>query len=168
MKKFVLSRFALTVPVVCLAVAASAVPLDRQSMKEGFWTTHVVTTSKPSGKVTDGHYSVCHSHAFDEWSEAREKRPGCTISQDSWSGNTRTVSMSCDMHGTTISNKSTTVMVSDSSVHNESHVTYTPAFMGMTEEIATMDFTYAGPCPAGVQPGDRVNENGSVMHLWRH
>jgi hypothetical protein len=40
--------------------------------------------------------------------------------------------------------------------------------MGKTSEKMTMDFAYVGSCPAGIQPGDRVSADGTVMHLWHH
>jgi len=58
--------------------------------------------------------------------------------------------------------------VSDTSIHSETNATYTPLFMGHASEKMTMDFAYVGSCPAGIQPGDRVDQTGAVRHLWRH
>ena len=72
------------------------------------------------------------------------------------------------MPSTTISTKSVGTYVSDTSVHTESTSTYTPAFMGQTRETMVVDWKYVGACPAGIQPGDRVASDGSVLHLWKH
>jgi predicted homoserine dehydrogenase-like protein len=151
-----------------LTAITSANALNAPALKEGFWSVHTVTTTNPGNKVSDGKYSICRNHAFDQHAEAAGKNMNCNIKSDSMQGNKHIVEMTCHVGPTTIVSKSVGTYQSDTSVHNETTASYAPAFMGNTLETMVMDFTYVGSCPAGVQPGDRVNQDGSVMHLWRH
>jgi hypothetical protein len=137
-------------------------------LKEGYWSVHTVTLSQPGNKTMDGKYFICRNHAYDAYVENRAQMPGCVIKSKSVQGNKYLTDLSCVVAGTTIATKSAMTYNSDASSHAETNSTYTPAFSGMTSEKMTMDFAYVGSCPAGIQPGDRVNQNGTVMHLWSH
>jgi hypothetical protein len=39
---------------------------------------------------------------------------------------------------------------------------------GKTEAIMFSDAKYLGSCPAGMQPGDRMDANGSIVHGGKH
>jgi hypothetical protein len=39
---------------------------------------------------------------------------------------------------------------------------------GKTETIMISDAKYLGSCPAGMQPGDRLNANGTIVHGRKH
>jgi hypothetical protein len=82
-------------------------------------------------------------------------------------GNKHITSGTCKIHDTTIATKSTSTYLGDTAVHVENDSTYTPAFVGRTQETMVIDFKYTGACPAGIQPGDRVASDGSVLHLWK-
>jgi hypothetical protein len=56
----------------------------------------------------------------------------------------------------------------DIAAHGESHTLYTPAMDGKTETIMFSDAKYLGSCPAGMQPGDRMDANGSNVHGGKH
>jgi hypothetical protein len=157
----------MTAVIALLGLIASAYALN-PSLKEGYWTVHTVTVDQPGNKTSEGKYSLCRNHAFDAANEARAKQPGCTMKSQSVQGNKHSTEMSCVVAGTTINSNGFSTYNSDTSVHSETNATYSPAFMGMTAEKMTVDFTYVGSCPAGIQPGDRVNQNGTVMHLWKH
>lgn len=154
--------------IALMGLIGSAYAIDNPPLKEGYWSVHSVIVDQPGNKTTEGKYFMCHNHAYDNYVESMQKTPGCVIKSKSVQGNKHTVEMSCVVAGTTIASKSTGTYNSDTSVHNESSSTYTPAFYGKTSEKMTMDFAYVGSCPAGIQPGDRVNSNGTVMHLWKH
>jgi hypothetical protein len=161
MKRPILTTIAL------LGLIGSAYALN-PPLKEGYWSVHMLTVDQPGNKTIDGKYFLCRNHAFDAYTEARQNQPGCVIKSQSTQGNKRSVELSCQLGATTITSKGVATYNSDTSTHSETSATYSPAFNGMTSEKVTMDFAYVGSCPAGIQPGDRVNQNGMVMHLWRH
>jgi hypothetical protein len=154
--------------IAALALIATAHATDNPSIKEGFWTVHSVTTDNPGNKVLQGAYSICRNHAFDHHLDDAVGMPGCTVKSDSVQGNKHVVEMVCHAGATTIVSKTVNAYLSDTHVHTETDATYTPPMMGHTQENMVIDWTYAGSCPAGIQPGDRVNQNGAVMHLWKH
>jgi hypothetical protein len=69
---------------------------------------------------------------------------------------------------TVIETKGTATFSGDTSTHSESHATYTPAMAGISEMTMIQDQKYVGSCPAGAQPGDRINADGTVIHLGKH
>jgi hypothetical protein len=149
-------------PTIALLILISIITTaraDAPPLKEGFWSVHQVTTDNPGNKVTDAHYSICRNHAYDHHIESAAKNPACTFSSDTMHGNQHIVSGTCHIHDTTITTKSTSTYLGDSAVHSET---------SSTQETMVSDFKYTGACPAGIQPGDRVGSDGSVLHLWKH
>lgn len=138
-------------------------------MKEGFWKVQTTTTSD-GGQPSTHTYSVCRNHAFDQHVRELEKKMEgmCTSISESTLGNKHTVSSVCQTSGTTMTTKGTVTVVSENEVRSESETTYSPPFQGATHDTLAMDFTYQGACPNGMQPGDRVLENGTIQHGWRH
>jgi hypothetical protein len=72
------------------------------------------------------------------------------------------------MGATTVDSKSVVTFEGESVAHSESHATYTPALTGFTEMTMSQDQKYLGSCPAGAQPGDLTQADGTVVHLWKH
>jgi len=154
--------------IALLGLIGSAYALDNPPVKEGYWSVHSVTVDQPGNKTFDGKYFMCRNHAFDAYLETKKNVPGCVTKSQSVQGNKHYTELSCAMGGTTINSKSTVIYNGDTSLHSETDATYTPLFMGHSAEKMTMDFAYVGSCPAGIQPGGRVSQDGTVMHLWRH
>ena len=154
--------------IALLGLIGSAYALDDPPIKEGYWSVHQVTVDQPGNKTIDGKYFICRNHAYDAYVETLKNVPGCVAKSKSVQGNKHFTEMSCAVAGTNIDTKSTLTYNSDTSIHSETNATYTPLFMGHASEKMTMDFAYVGSCPAGIQPGDRVDQTGAVRHLWRH
>jgi hypothetical protein len=154
--------------IALLSFIGTARAIDAPTYKEGFWAVHMVTTDNPGNKITDGKYSLCRNHAFDQHLDNTPKNPRCTSKTDALLGNKHVVETSCHFGTTTIDSRTVGTHINDTTVHSESTSTYTPALMGHTQETMVIDFKYLGACPAGIQPGDRVNSDGTVMHLWKH
>jgi len=157
--------------IVLLAVSAAALVLpaaraaDPQELKEGLWQIHTQTTDNPGGKKSEGTYSLCRDHAYDNAVRARAKQvKGCTVTDESLTGGKYSAESHCVVAGTTIDTKSTTTSQGDTAFHSESHSTYSPAMYGVNESTMVMEQKYVGSCPAGAKPGDRVNADGTVMH----
>ena len=147
---------------------AIAIAANHPELKEGLWSVHSQTTDNPGNKKSEGSYTICRSHAFDQSVEALVKNmKGCTMNE-SFQGNKYSVEMHCTVGTTVIDSKGTTTFDGDTSTHSESHATYTPALAGMTDITMIEDQKYTGSCPAGIQPGDRTNADGTVIHLGKH
>jgi hypothetical protein len=147
-----------------IALAANA-----PSLKEGLWSVHTVTINNPGNQKSEGTVSICRSHAYDESVEALAKNmKGCTTISESFEGGKRSVDMRCTVATSVIETKGKTTFDGDTSAHSEIHATYTPAMAGISEMTMIQDQKYVGSCPAGVQPGDRISADGTVMHSQRH
>ncbi|MGD1071791.1 MAG: DUF3617 family protein [Bryobacteraceae bacterium] len=141
---------------------------DAPEMKEGLWSIHTQIIDNPGNKKSEGTVTLCRDHAYDKSAEALAKNmKGCTIVRESREGNKYTAETHCVVAGTTIDSKGTTVFQGDTAWHAESHSTNTPAFYGVSESTSIIDQKYIGPCPAGVQPGDRTTADGKVTHTGR-
>ena len=92
---------------------------------------------------------------------------GCTVSSENIEGNKYSMEMHCTVGATVINSKGATTFDGDTSSHSETHATYAPAMAGISEMTMIQDQKYMGSCPAGVQPGDRTNADGTVIHLGK-
>ena len=164
MKKILVSAAATLWLLIGIANAS-----DPPELKEGLWSVHTQSIDNPGNQKSDGTYTLCRDHAYDQSVQARAKKmKGCTTVSETFQGGKLSTEMRCVVAGTVIETKGTTTSQGDTSVHSESHTTYTPAFAGKTESTMIMDQKYAGSCPAGAQPGDRIDPNGRVIHLGKH
>jgi hypothetical protein len=155
--------------LLAVSMAALAMPVARATdppeIKEGLWQIHTQTTDNPGAKKSEGTYSLCRDHAYDKSVQAKVKQmPGCTAANESFEAGKYSVQSHCVRAGTTIDSKSTTTSQGDTVLRSETHATYSPALFGVSESTMVTEQKYAGSCPAGVQPGDRINADGSVMH----
>lgn len=158
--------------ISALAMAAFMLPIayatDPPEVKEGLWTVHSEMTNNPGGQKIEGTYTLCRDHAFDQAVREREKGiKGCTTVSESFQDRKYSSEIHCAMGSTAIASKGTTTYQGDTSFHSETHAAYTPALGGVSESIIVMDQKYTGSCPAGTQPGDRTNEDGTVIHLGK-
>jgi hypothetical protein len=151
--------------LVSAVAGAGAAP--SLNAKEGLWSVHTQTIENPGNKKTDGTYTLCRDHAYDQSVEARAKNvQGCTVS-DSLQNGKYSAETHCTVAGTVVDSKGTTTAQGDTSFHSETRSTYTPAMAGVAETTMIMDQTYVGSCPAGAQPGDRTDASGRVTHLGK-
>ena len=155
----------MTKAMLYLAVAA-AWAADPPQMKDGLWSVHTVTTENPGDKKSDQTFSMCRNQAYDKAvrEAAKTNQKGCTW-EEKFEPGKFIANSHCVVGATTIESKGTTTFSSDTAAHAETHATYTPPMAGMAEIIMVMDQKYVGACPAGVEPGDRVNADGTVLHL---
>jgi hypothetical protein len=161
-----------TMPVfsAALLLASAAVnAVDPPVMKEGLWSIRNQSVNNPGDKRADHTSTVCRSHAYDQHALQEEKSmKGCKTISESLQGNEYSVHTHCVVGGTQIDSKSTVTFKGDSVAHSESHATYSPAMSGISEMTLIQDQSYVGSCPAGVQPGDITEPDGTVLHTWKH
>jgi hypothetical protein len=160
---------------VILALATAAIALraagatDPPEVKEGLWSVHTQSINSPGDKKSEGTYTLCRDHAFDQSVRAREKNlKGCTTVSESFQDGKYSSEIHCTAGKTAIDSKGTTVFEGETSLHSESHATYTPALGGVSESTIIMDQKYVGSCPEGTEPGDRTNSDGTVIHLGKN
>jgi hypothetical protein len=155
--------------LVILFLVGLALAVEPPPMKEGLWSVRTQMTNQPGNAKTDFTFKLCRSHAYDQHAlELAKNNKGCKLVSENFTGGTYTLDSECNMGGTVLKSKTTTTFQGDTASHSETHGTYTPAFQGMTGSTIIQDQKYLGACPAGVGPGDRINADGSIMHLWRH
>jgi len=136
-------------------------------LKEGLWSIHSHDVEHPSNKTTDFTSTLCRSHASDQQARENSKSTkSCTTVKENLAANRYSVETRCEVGGTTIESKSTTLFLGNST-HTVVHVTYTPALKGVTQSTLTQDQRYIGACPVGAEAGDVMLPNGSVQHLGR-
>jgi uncharacterized protein DUF3617 len=159
MRKFV-------IPAV-VALALPAVGLDNlPQLKEGLWSVASQTISNPAGTKIEGAYSICRNHAYDDKARERAKvMKGCTIVSETFEGGKYTLVSHCEVPGMVFDSTGVSKADGDSATHTESHTTYKPAMRGIAETTMIMDQKYVGSCPDGMQPGDRMDKDGKVIHL---
>ncbi len=146
------------------AVHAADIP----AVKEGLWSIRRVTTSNPGNKVDTQAFTLCRSHAFDQQADGKNgTKKHCTTVFDFTERNTRTTEMKCNVGGSALLTKAVETTVDDRHIHSEAHATFTPVFAGQNETTIIEDQRYQGQCPTGVQPGDEVQADGTIRHLWK-
>ena len=160
-----MQKLMLAVATTALLSIASAT--DPPEVKEGLWSVQTATTSSPSGKKTEGSYTICRDHAYDQYVRTNEKNmKGCTTVSESFQDGVYSSEIRCKIGAGTVSSKGTTTYKGDT-VHSESHVTYEPPLGGVHESTIVIDQKFSGKCPDGTEPGDRTNPDGSVIHLGK-
>jgi hypothetical protein len=161
---------ALSVAMFLFPVGFAQAP-DPPPQKEGLWSVHRQSVSAGKGKseVTE---TLCRNHEYDKYiQEIQDKgknAPGCKVLSSNASNGTYTLETECPVGESVVKSKLTTTYQGDTEVHSETHATYTPPLMGMTEINMIMDQKYIGACPAGSQPGEVTHANGKKTNAWKH
>ncbi len=139
-------------------------------LKEGLWSLDRQTIDSPGNKKNVfPAIKTCRNDAYDQYVLGlMKKMPGCTTVTDNMQGSKYVLEMKCTIGNTVIETKGTTTYQADTVAHAESRTTYTPAMYGRTETITIADSKYLGSCPAGMQPGDRINADGTIAHGSKH
>jgi Protein of unknown function (DUF3617) len=133
----------------------SAYAIDYPPMKEGLWQIRTQTIDNPGNRKSEVTIVVCRDHAFDRKGEALARTiKGCSPSTESFANGRFSSEMTCKIGSTIIATKGIATFHGDTSAHSETHVIYTPAFAGSTDETMIQDQAYQGNCPPGMRPGD--------------
>jgi hypothetical protein len=149
--------------------SAAVNAVDPPVMKEGLWSIRNQSVNNPGEKKSDHTSTVCRSHAYDQHALQDERAlKGCKTISETLQGNEYSIHTHCVIAGTEIDSKSTVTFKDDTVAHSESHATYSPPMSGISEMTLIQDQKYVGSCPAGVQPGDITQPDGTVLHTWKH
>jgi hypothetical protein len=153
--------------MLCLALPLAATD-NPPPLKEGLWSVTTQTISNPAGTKIEGAYSVCRNHEYDEKIQARTKSMrGCTTVKETLEGTKYTLVSHCEVPGLVYETTATTTTEADTASHSESHTTYKPAMRGIDETTVITDQKYTGSCPADMQPGERMDKDGKVIHIGK-
>jgi hypothetical protein len=144
--------------VVCMAASAHAA--DYPTIKEGLWTTTTILSDRKHPPQTG---KMCNSTAVMQQVIDRQKKPDqpCRIVNMTHTGSVYTQQTECLVDGTVKKSTSITTFTGDSLVHTEIR------HEGGALTVVS-DSKYLGVCPAGMQPGDYVGDDGmklNVLHL---
>jgi hypothetical protein len=147
-----------------LGVGRAADFPDMPPIKEGLWKIHSVDTT-PGQPPTESNISICRDHAYDQYVRGLTQKTltTCSTISDVKLGSKRTLTVSCKISGSTITTKSVLTSSGENYYHSESETTYAPPLYGQTRTNTVNEQTYAGACPAGMAPGDRMLANGQIQ-----
>lgn len=162
--------------ILVSVMAAIAVPVgaayavDHPQIKEGLWQIRTQTINNPGNKRTEGTVTLCRDHDYDKSVEALAKNiKGCITINESLEAGKFSSEVRCEIGSTVVVSKGTATFQNDASTHSETHATYTPVFYGIADVTMIQDQTYLGSCPAGMQPGDRKSQDGTIIkHMGKH
>jgi hypothetical protein len=168
------NRLTISATTAWLLTISAANAVTQPALKEGLWSIHtkVIATSpneNPSNKKsqnnTEKHQKLCRTHPFDEYSRA-QLGEGCTTISETFEGGKYSRVMHCVLPGVVADTTETTSYDSNTSIHGEARSSLRSP-LGNAETTLIQNQTYLGKCPAGLLPGDMVEEDGSVVHLWK-
>ncbi len=147
--------------MLLLPIARAA---DPPQLKEGLWEIRGQRIENPGNRRTEFTYRLCRSHAYDKaMDDLVKKQKDCTTNFDSLGGGRYVSSSRCTAAGVVIVSKGTYTYESSTSARSESTATYDPAFHGKTDETLIQDQSYIGSCPAGMNPGDRIDTRSNLQ-----
>jgi hypothetical protein len=150
---------------VCLLSIGLAQTTDPPPQKEGLWSVHRESSSPGKGK-SQSTETLCRNHEYDKYILDKSKNsPGCKVVSSSLNDGTYTIEKECNVGESVVKSKETSTY-KDTEVHIETHATYAPPLMGMTEITLVMDQKFQGACPAGTNPGDVTRANGKKINTW--
>lgn len=154
----------MSLALILLSVAGAA---DSPPLQEGLWAISGQSIENPGNRRIEFKYQLCRNHAYDNAMDALVRNAqGCTTSFEDLGGGRFASASSCTVDGTSIVSKGTFTYESVTSTRSESSATYSPAYKGRTDEHVIQEQHYVGPCPAGMQPGDRIT-GGNVQRYGR-
>jgi len=149
------------------AICAPALALDLPSRKPGLWLVTMIIPGM-GANMPSHETRMC----TDESTEAAMMSSGGNMAQGMCSkpdikrdGDTVTSDSVCQMGQTRVTSHSVTHFIGDSAYHTDIKTSFDPPMMGRADSAMTQDAKWAGPCPAGMLPGDIVMPNGMKLNL---
>jgi hypothetical protein len=138
--------------LICAAQARAA---DYPDVKSGLWSTSVNMTGQGTHTGT-----MCMNNDVLKAQAERAKNPGgpCKVLSENRSGSTFTSKSQCTFSGVTHTTTAVTTMTGNTAMHAE--VSSDDGKMHMVS-----DSKYVSACPAGMVPGDFVDEQGHKVNL---
>lgn len=142
----------------CVLLGAATYAADVPDIKAGLWAT---TTTRGDAQLPSVTASMCSSTALlQTLVDQRLKGPNhpCKRIKVTHSGTTITELAECKFGDTVTKSKSVTVVTGNTAVHTEIH-------QEGNSSVIVSDSKYVGACPAGMQLGDFVADNGMKANI---
>lgn len=142
----------------CAVLGASAHAADVPDIKAGLWST---TTTSGDAQLPAVTASLCSSTALLQTlvdQRLKGPNPPCKRLSVNQSGATITELSECKFGDTVTKSKSVTVVTGNTAVHTEIH-------QEGKGGVIVSDSKYVGACPAGMQLGDFVADNGMKANI---
>ena len=149
--------------IACAGTGALAVDLPKR--KPGLWE---VTLRMASGQMPPQPMKFCTDAATDAelYQLGMNATQGmCSRKDIQRNGNVVTLDSECRMGEMKMTTHAVMTFTSDTAYKTNIQSHSEPPMMGRSDSTMTQDAKWAGPCPAGMQPGDMVAPNGKTMNL---
>ena len=156
----------LALPLLLLAASVAGAQ-DYPKLKPGQWDL-TITTTKAQGGAPPVKSTMCIDEAVQRemmTTGAGMSREMCTKNEFKRDGNKFVGNAECKIGESKIISRSTMTLTGDTAYHTEINATYDPPFMGMKDSRTMLDGKYAGPCAAGMVPGDFVGPGGQKFNM---
>lgn len=152
----------LTLGLIALALAGSALSADMPKRKAGLWeiSTHM------EGMPSMGAIQQCIDQNTDNMLQQQaQKESSCSVMEIKPQGNRIVVHSVCKMDGTTATTDGVFTGSFDSSYKSEMKIRYSPPMHGMSEAKMSQEARWLGACKPGQKPGDIVMPNMGGMNM---
>jgi hypothetical protein len=168
------SRMRILSALVAIAAAATSLygnPARADDMimhrKPGLWRVTMTMAGAPTGMPA---MSMC----IDETTDAKMQQmaqsggmPDCSKNESKRSGNQMVTDSICKIGNSTTTSHGVFTITGDTAYHMDMTTKFDPPMGGQAEHKMSQDAAWAGPCPAGVSPGDMVMPNGMKMNMGK-
>lgn len=163
----------ITLCAAALAVALATPPCfgdDLPKRKSGLW--EIKTASLGTGKATSGAEGASVQMCIDEKTDNAVQQQAIGMAKQSCSrqdirrtGSQVVVDSVCKFGDTTATTHSVFTGSFESAYKVETHSTYQPPMMGMSEGSAVIEAKFLGPCKPDQRPGDMILGNGMKINM---
>ena len=153
------------VGIACIALAGAALAQDYPKLKSGQWDLAISTKSRDGQPQKS---TMCVDDALQREMMSMGSgmsREMCTKNEFKRDGARFVGNAECKIGESKIISRSIMTLAGDTAYHTEINATYDPPFMGMKDSRTMLDGKYAGPCAAGMVPGDFVGPGGQKFNM---
>jgi hypothetical protein len=148
-----------------IACGTGALAADLPKRKPGLWE---VILHMADGKMPPQLMKFCTDPATDAelYQLGMNAAQGmCSRKDIQRSGDVVTLDSECKMGDMKMTSHAVMTFTGDTAYKTNIQSHSDPPMMGRSDSTMTQDAKWAGPCPAGMQPGDLVAPNGKTMNL---
>jgi len=147
------------------ATCSTAHAADFPPRKAGLWQ---IEMTMPGRQMPPRNIKTCLDPSTDAQMQqlaTNASKGMCNPPQINRNGSTVIVDSVCKMGSSQMTTHSVTLFVGDTSYHTDITTKFEPPMAGRDTGAMAQDAKWVGPCPADMQPGDVVMENGMKLNL---
>jgi hypothetical protein len=148
-----------------LAGGTAAAAVDFPTLKSGLWESQV--TRDGAAAKTPAMKMCMDATVQKEMLDAGmgTMKNMCSKNEIRRDGNRMYGTAECKLGETTMKSNAVTTFTGDVAYRSEVKATYDPPMMGKSSGATVIEAKWAGPCPAGMQPGDAVLPDGRKINM---